>query len=347
MSGEPLNQHVDVEKSSTTTGGALSMVSAQQPVPSSAPPPARKSVLYERLRSLLHRRFWGLWAIILITGLLGALVVLFNSKIIPALKIFLEQITVLGIGGYAIMVSIQILTCIPPVPAFSIILLANGFAFGFPLAMVPIYIGSVIGGMIAFLLGRYLVLPHFKPNLLKAVPELNAIDKAIASGNFKVALIIRLAPYAYGLMNFLFASTNITFAQFLLITLIANCKYIIHAYVGGYLRSLTLGYSDPVQIAALSCMIVFGAAVGIFLFFYVRRVLATYSAPEAEEVEIVEIVEIRKEDAHEHVGAQVERDIVSSPNEPSSSSVTISEGPPPSNSVQKEIITSASTSSVA
>ncbi|KAI8804397.1 hypothetical protein BJ742DRAFT_825065 [Cladochytrium replicatum] len=239
-----------------------------------------------RLRSLFSRKFAGLWVLLLIPWILGMVLIFLGNKLVPALQVFLEKVGELGVWGYIIMIVLQAIVCIPPLPGFSVLLLANGFTFGFPLGFIPLYIGTLLGGVIAFFIARHVYIRPYKSNLLNLIPELGAIERAVLSGNYWVAQLIRLAPYSYPLMNFLFASTGITFYRFLAITLVANFKYLINCYVGGYLRSLTLGLGDPIQAAVVSAMAAFGISIGIFLFVYVRKVLARYAAQGAEEIDL-------------------------------------------------------------
>jgi len=88
-------------------------------------------------------------------------------------------------------------------------------AWGFPLVVAS----ATLAAAVAFLIGRYVA--HERVNLwLEKKPKLLALNRAVSEEGWRVVALLRLSPVIpYGLQNYLFAVTHISFGSYVLATL--------------------------------------------------------------------------------------------------------------------------------
>lgn len=87
------------------------------------------------------------------------------------------------------MILLIALTGFPPIFGYSTLLTLCGFIYGFPLGMVPAYIGAVAGATGCFLLGRKVFKDTARAFLMKNYPSmLHAIENAVQRGGLKVSI---------------------------------------------------------------------------------------------------------------------------------------------------------------
>ncbi|UVM63573.1 TVP38/TMEM64 family protein [Pseudomonas sp. B21-010] len=116
---------------------------------------------------------------------------------------WIEIIRSLGAVGIALYAAIFVVATVAFVPASMLTALA-GFLYGPMWGTLLISPAGLLSATVAFALGRSLLRPRVKRHLANS-PKSAAVDRAIASGGFRIVFLLRLAsivpfaPLSYGL----------------------------------------------------------------------------------------------------------------------------------------------------
>lgn len=174
-------------------------------------------------------------------------------------------------------------TCFPPLIGYGTLLYFCGFVFKFPWGFFPAFIGPFFGAAIGFPMGRKW-LKTYRDMLVRHYPNFAYIESAVDQGGLKLLVLIRLAPYPFGLGTLLLSSTRIEYKTFLLGTAIGLCKNIIHVYIGSTIDDLTdvTKSRNGFQIFILACNLCMAVGVFVYITRRVRKVLKEARISEEE-----------------------------------------------------------------
>ena len=144
-----------------------------------------------------------------------------DSKIHAGLELFLRWMDQNSIAASFAFVGMFILTTLIFVPPFLMTFGAGfvfvevyGFAYGMALAMVTCFLGSCIGGIIAFARARYMTRDLVKL-FAKRYPIIGAVDKALKRSGFKVMLLLRLCSIIpFSALNYIGGVTGVQLSSF-------------------------------------------------------------------------------------------------------------------------------------
>ena len=144
-----------------------------------------------------------------------------DSKIHAGLELFLKWMDQNSIASSFAFVGMFILTTLMFVPPFLMTFGAGfvfvevyGFAYGMALAMVTCFLGSCIGGIIAFARARYMTRDLVKL-FAKRYPIIGAVDKALKRSGFKVMLLLRLCSIIpFSALNYIGGVTGVQLSSF-------------------------------------------------------------------------------------------------------------------------------------
>jgi len=117
--------------------------------------------------------------------------------------------------------------------------LAAGFLFKIWLGSAVALIGVIVGAMIAFFLGRF-ILRDWAVSQMKTKPKLRALDKAVERHGFKLIFLTRLSPILpFPLLNYLFGVTNVTTLNYFISTTLGIIPLTVaYCWIGGALKDL-------------------------------------------------------------------------------------------------------------
>jgi len=137
----------------------------------------------------------------------------------------LLQLGWLGVLGFALgMVGLQ-MVFIP----LSIFAVAAGAIFGFWEGAFAVTLGTNVGGVVNFLIARY-VARGTVSRYLAHHEKFRLIDSAIGREGGKIVALLRLCPMPFGLCNYCYGLTAIPFWNYVLATFIAiipaNCFFV-------------------------------------------------------------------------------------------------------------------------
>lgn len=88
--------------------------------------------------------------------------------------------------------------------------MASGAIFGLVFGAILAWLGSAIGQVIAFLIGRYLLRAIVLDYLSRQFPKWTAIDRAMETEGWKLVTLLRLSPIApWNVLNYGLSVTSI------------------------------------------------------------------------------------------------------------------------------------------
>ncbi|KAN0035097.1 hypothetical protein ACTA71_004353 [Dictyostelium dimigraforme] len=116
----------------------------------------------------------------------------------------------------------------------------GGMIFGLRFGILFVWSASLLGGLVAFFLGRYVLRKRISKRIEKN-RKLVAVDQAIGQEGWKIVLLLRLTPIVpESILNYTLSVTKVNFWHYLIcsgIGMIPGCSFFV--YVGSTLTSLS------------------------------------------------------------------------------------------------------------
>ncbi len=121
---------------------------------------------------------------------------------------FFEYVQSLGIWGPVLLAVVYIFATVLMVPGL-ILTLGAGFAFDLVEGTIAVSIGSTLGALAAFFVGRTMA-RDFVAQKTAQFPKFAAVDQAVEKAGFKIVLLTRLSPaFPFNALNYLFSITKV------------------------------------------------------------------------------------------------------------------------------------------
>lgn len=156
----------------------------------------------------------------------------------------------LGVWGGFIFISIYIMATILFIPGL-LLTLGAGFLFGVVWGSVYVSVGSTLGAVAAFLIGRYLARGWVEKQMTKN-DKFQAIDGAVAAEGWKFVGLCRLSPlFPFNLLNYVFGVTNVSLRDYFLASWVGMLPAtVMYVYLGSLVKDFTaIGrQSQPVTL---------------------------------------------------------------------------------------------------
>jgi uncharacterized membrane protein YdjX (TVP38/TMEM64 family) len=137
----------------------------------------------------------------------------------------LQQLGWIGVLGYAIALVILQMIFIP----LAVFGMAGGAIFGFWKGVLAITIGTNAGAVVNFFLSRYVARGAVN-RYLAHHEKFRLIDAAVGREGGKIIALLRLCPLPFGLANYAYGLTSVTFTQYFIATFFAiipaNCFFV-------------------------------------------------------------------------------------------------------------------------
>ena len=122
-----------------------------------------------------------------------------------------------GLFAFAlIFAATQMAAIIPGSP----IAMAAGFFFGFGKGWVALTMGCALSAAINFLISRHVARAAFDRKLA-GHPKFQLIDSAIGRGGWKIIALLRFVPIPFGIANYAYGITPVTFRSYFGATMLA------------------------------------------------------------------------------------------------------------------------------
>lgn len=197
----------------------------------------------------------------------------------------LEWINSLGTFAAIVFILIYLVATVLFFPA-SLLTLGAGVIFDVIFGSLYVFIGAMIGAVLAFLVGRY-VARGWVEKQIEGNQKFKQIDQAVGEEGVKIVLLTRLSPvFPFNLLNYAYGLTKVSLKDYTIGTLGILPGTIMFVYVGSLAKSLaTLGSEQveaPSEIQWAIRIIGFIATVAVTV--YVTKI-ATKTLNQSVEIE--------------------------------------------------------------
>lgn len=224
-----------------------------------------------------------LWKIIAVVCV--ALALLFAAQRLPlldwlrSLQGWFAQMGFLGILVFALSYAVAAIAFIPCMPWT----IAAGVFFGFTRGLLAVLLGSTLGAAACFLLARGIGREAIAEKLRRN-QKFSLIDHAIGREGWKIVILLRMMPVPFGLSNYCYGLTAITFSHYMIATwagmLYGNVVFVYLGAVGKRsLESGQLGHRHPLEYALTVVSLIAAFVVSTVL----RRIAKTAVAQAEAE----------------------------------------------------------------
>ncbi|MGI8436184.1 MAG: TVP38/TMEM64 family protein [Chthoniobacterales bacterium] len=210
------------------------------------------------------------------------LALLVAARFLPVLqwieifRVWTQQFGTLGFflyGGMFALVTIFMLPCLP----FTIL---AGFTFGLLGGLVAIMFGIMVSAAFGFLFARYAAREAVAHQLGRNA-RFRAIDGAIAKEGWKIVGLLRMCPVPFGISNYLYGLTGISFWRYWAATFVGMLPgNILFVYLGAFGKRTTEGPRNPLEYALGGLAICALVGVTFILRRIARRAMTTVEVIE-------------------------------------------------------------------
>jgi uncharacterized membrane protein YdjX (TVP38/TMEM64 family) len=179
----------------------------------------------------------------------------------------------LGSVGAIAFIIIYIVATIALIPA-SFLSLGAGVVFGVVFGSLYVLVGSILGAVAAFLIGRYFARDWIAKKI-KGNRKFRAIDEAVGKEGFKIVTLTRLSPiFPFILLNYLYSITGVSLKDYILGSVGMIPGIITFVYIGSLGESIaTLGTGTPTTNQALEWTIrIIGLIATVAVTVYVTKI---------------------------------------------------------------------------
>ena len=171
---------------------------------------------------------------------------------------------------YALAVALGIVLLIPS----PLLKIAAGAIFPFWIATLVNYAASMIGGMVAFLLGRWLFRDAISASI-SSDEKMQRMETALAEDAMRISVLVRLSPLIPDeWLNYLMSARPVSFRVFMTSNASSIIYSLAYAYYGHALGAFALNRSalEGVQTSpAGTAMLALGIVTSILATVYVTR----------------------------------------------------------------------------
>ena len=194
----------------------------------------------EKQPQLYRWRTWFGVIMLLVCAISGYF--LFNDA-----ELIIEWFRDFGLSGallFTLMLSLAIVLLLPT----PFVKIGAGAIFPYWLAVLVNFAASMLGGLCAFLLGRWL----FRENIRESIKDdkkMQNIEKAINDEAMKISVLVRLSPILPDeWLNYIMSATPVSLRVFLISNTSSLIYSAVYAYYGHVLGTLALSSSGIEQI---------------------------------------------------------------------------------------------------
>ena len=178
---------------------------------------------------------------------------------------FIEEAEEWGVIAFIMVISVAVVLLMPT----PFIKIFAGAIFPFPVAVLINFAGSMIGGLFAFIFGRWL----FRDSILGIISmdsRMQRIDAAIGEESMRISVLVRLSPIIPDeWLNYILAAGPVNLRTFM----ISNCSSmvysLVYAYYGYAIGEIALREGSIEGVATSS------ANLGLLLLGLVATIIAT------------------------------------------------------------------------
>jgi len=221
------------------------------------------------------RTRWKVAGAVVVVAVLATLVYLLPvRRWLTAFVDWMRYAGALGVLGFALLFVVCGFFVLPIVE----LLIGAGLVYGVFWGSVIATLASVLGALVSDLVVRSPARRWLEPRLMKHA-KLDALDRGIGEKSFTFALMLRLAPAPYGLLNYGIASARVPLWQNLVTTAIGMLPLnIVNAWIGTTLLRAKDGWANKVAMFGAIAMAIIAV---VFLTWIAKRALAQVAGRQA------------------------------------------------------------------
>tara|TARA_Y100001980_G_C14519474_1_gene294774 strand:- start:91 stop:819 length:729 start_codon:yes stop_codon:yes gene_type:complete len=177
----------------------------------------------------------------------------------------------LGSIVYCLLITVAIILMAPS----PILKVGAGALFPYWIAVVVNFVASIVGGLIAFLLGRWMFRDYIA-NIVSKDERLKRIETAINNEAMQISVLVRLSPIIPDeWLNYIMASSPVSFRVFFVSSLSSIVYSLAYAYFG--LAAGELVFSGNVMenfsnSPAGTILLIIGVVASIIVTFFIARI---------------------------------------------------------------------------
>jgi uncharacterized membrane protein YdjX (TVP38/TMEM64 family) len=149
---------------------------------------------------------------------------------------FVDDAGTLGMIWFVVGLSIAVMLLMPT----PFLKMFAGAVFPYPIAVLVNFAGSMIGGIGAFVFGRWL----FRDAILAAIQDdvkLKRIDAALGEESMRISILVRLSPLLPDeLLNYMLAAGPVRLRTFILSNMASLVFCVVYAYYGWVIGEIAL-----------------------------------------------------------------------------------------------------------
>ena len=184
----------------------------------------------------------------------------------------------LGILAYVVALTLVTILCVPCSP----LVLAGGAVYGPVVGSFAVLAGLALGASGGFLIARYVARSPLERRI-QDNPRFTMIDTAIGLEGWKIVGLLRLCPLPFGISNYAYGLTSITFWHYLGATLVGILpSTIMFVYMGALgmesLEAMAEGKESGrgvLEYVMMALMLVAGIAALTIIGRIVKRAIQT------------------------------------------------------------------------
>ena len=187
-----------------------------------------------------HRKFQKLCKLIFLFTVVTSIIITGKYFNLPeVLRNTLIWIDSLGFWSPITFIIIYNLATLLLIPG-SVLTLGGGVIFGVFRGSIYVFLASILGATIAFLIGRYISRDWVCQQLSKH-PKFKAVDIAVVKEGFKIVFLTRLCPlFPFNLLNYAFGVMQVSFKDYILGSLGMIPGTFMYVYLGSLIGDIAL-----------------------------------------------------------------------------------------------------------
>lgn len=200
-----------------------------------------KKILISFLKNPIISKVLSLLASLLFILLLKKLM---KPELLHSFLIWMETHPIQGLLAYLVLYPLHMILILPGTPlcmgAGFVFKVQYGWFIGVAFCSLITLLGSLLGSVICFLLGRHCFQTKVR-RYSKKYPMFDPIDKAVASNGFKIMCLIYLTPAVpLGPMSYMMGTTSMDLMDFALAKIAHAPITVLYIYLGAATGTLML-----------------------------------------------------------------------------------------------------------
>jgi len=167
----------------------------------------------------------------LVVGLILSIVLVVGGREVePHINVLESWISNLGPWGVLAFIGIYVVVTSLLVPE-SVLSIIAGALFGPSLGFMAVLTGSLVAATLQFALSRKLLRSRIQ-RIISSRPSLAAIQRAVKHNEFRLQVLLRLAPLNPASINYLLGAAGVRFFGFLIACLALTPHLLLEVYFG-------------------------------------------------------------------------------------------------------------------